>query len=71
MVEKNLNIKLGDILGGGGDDDDCDDSLQEVDMREAPGARSAAGVSRSMSPVKRAKRCASEKENVDELNFYR
>ena len=66
MADRKLNIKLGDILGGGGtDDDDVDESLQEVDMHEAPESCSMAGVSRNVSPVKRVKRCASEKADVD------
>ena len=59
---------------GGTDEDDVDDSLQEVEMREAPRSRMAC-LSRSMSPVNGAKRCASEKADVDvcadELNAVR
>ena len=66
MADRKLNIKLGVILGGGGTDDDYDDeSLQEVDMHKAPESCSMAGVSRIVSTVKRVKRCASEKADVD------
>ena len=75
MEDISLHMKLGDILGGGDGDDDFEDSLQGVGMREAPMSKITDGILRSMSPVRRVKSSASEKEDVDvcadELNAMR
>ena len=63
------------IFSEGGNEGDESVGMQEVDMREAPRARVAAGVSRSVCPLKRAKRRVDESGNadacVDDLNVMR